>query len=29
MLLGGAETTVTIDPTYQPVAVGRAIFYQL
>ena len=27
--LGGAETTVTVDPSFVPVPVGRATFYQL
>jgi chemotaxis protein methyltransferase CheR len=29
LILGGSETTVTIDPTYKPTPVGRATFYQL
>ena len=27
--LGGAETTVTIDPAFKPVVLGRSTFYQL
>jgi len=29
LALGGAETTVTIDPEFKPITVGRATFYQL
>jgi chemotaxis protein methyltransferase CheR len=29
LVLGGSETTVTIDPTFKPTPVGKATFYQL
>jgi len=29
LILGGAETTVTVDPSYRPVPVGATTFYQL
>lgn len=28
LVLGGAETTVMLDPTYRPVQIGRTTFYQ-